>query len=172
MKIDLKKLFDVEGESLSYEETIDLSDFEEWGERPIKKPVSVKGEFRNRAGVVTLNYSADYVIDSFCSRCLERISRSETKHFSHTLVVSLSNTDETSEELDEALIVLGGYELDTTELVSSDIILELPIKMLCKEDCKGICQGCGKNLNKEQCVCEPEEWADDRLKDAFDKLFS
>lgn len=170
MKIDLKKLFDIEGEVLPFSEAVDLSDYEEWGERPFKKPVSVKGEFKNRAGVVTVNYTADYELNASCSRCLEEIKRAETKQFNHTLVASLSN--EESENDDESLIVLDGYEIDVTELVSTDIVLELPIKMLCKEDCKGICQGCGKNLNKEKCVCQPEEWADSRLKDAFSKLFS
>ncbi|MEG1993943.1 MAG: YceD family protein, partial [Oscillospiraceae bacterium] len=147
-------------------EKLDLSDFEQWGEKPFKKPVLVSIEFRNRAGVVTMDYEADYEIDSVCSRCLEQIHEEQNKRFSHTLVTELNQED------NDEYVVLDGYELDVTELVFTDIVLELPIKMLCSADCKGICQGCGKNLNKEKCVCEPEEWADSRLKAAFGELFS
>lgn len=166
MKIDLKRLFDIVGEKLSLNEELNLSDFEQWGEKPFKKPVLVSIQFQNRAGVVTMEYTAEYEINTACSRCLEQIIKTESKHFSHTLVTELNQSD------NDEYVVLNGYELDVTELVYTDIILELPIKILCSADCKGICQGCGKNLNKEKCVCKSDEWADERLKAAFGELFS
>lgn len=43
--------------------------------------------------------------------------------------------------------------LDLEELILSDILLELPTKLLCKEDCKGLCPHCGCNLNHQSCDC-------------------
>lgn len=166
MKIDLKRLFDNEGEKLSLKEELNLSDFEQWGEKPFKKPVLVNITIQNRAGIVTMDYTADYKLETVCSRCLEEIVKEESKHFSHTLVTELN--DDYSDEY----VVVEDNKLDVTELVFTDIILELPIKILCSADCKGICQGCGKNLNKEKCVCKPDDWADERLKAAFGELFS
>ena len=44
--------------------------------------------------------------------------------------------------------------IDLTEDIRQDIILELPIKILCKEDCKGLCPHCGSNFNREKCQCK------------------
>jgi uncharacterized protein len=54
--------------------------------------------------------------------------------------------------------------LDLTDSVREDILLALPQRFLCREDCAGICPGCGCNLNEEECTCpggEPDEnpWA-------------
>ena len=59
-------------------------------------------------------------------------------------------------------ILTEGNSLDLDELVVSDILLELPTKLLCKEDCKGLCSSCGRNLNEGKCGCE-EKTVDPRL---------
>ena len=43
--------------------------------------------------------------------------------------------------------------IDITQIAREEIIIDYPIKLLCKNDCKGICAGCGNNLNKRVCVC-------------------
>ena len=53
-------------------------------------------------------------------------------------------------------IVVENNVLDLDELVNEECQLFLPAKMLCKEDCKGLCQKCGKNLNYEKCECAKE----------------
>ena len=70
--------------------------------------------------------------------------------FEHVLVHRLfgDNTDE--------YILVEGYMLNLSELVESDILLELPTKMLCKEECKGLCQNCGKDLNEGSCNCKTQ----------------
>ena len=49
---------------------------------------------------------------------------------------------------------LTGYNLDADQLVGNELTLNLPMKVLCKEDCKGICNRCGANLNLETCDCD------------------
>ena len=47
--------------------------------------------------------------------------------------------------------------MDLDELIRTDILLELPTKFLCKEDCKGLCPTCGKNLNEGACNCQTHQ---------------
>ena len=49
------------------------------------------------------------------------------------------------------------YPIDITEIVENSIISTLPIKRLCSKNCKGLCQSCGANLNKEACNCNNED---------------
>ena len=69
-------------------------------------------------------------------------------NFEHILVHELAGEDE------EEFIVCGDYTLDLDELVAMDILLELPTRILCREDCKGLCNVCGQNLNTGSCNCE------------------
>lgn len=50
----------------------------------------------------------------------------------------------------------GKTSLDLTEDIRQEIILEYPLKPLCRQDCKGLCQVCGKNLNEGSCGHKPE----------------
>jgi len=52
---------------------------------------------------------------------------------------------------------LVGDEVDFDEMILENVRLNLPVKILCKEDCKGVCLICGKNLNREKCDCLKEE---------------
>ena len=61
--------------------------------------------------------------------------------------------DERDGELDEQPF-LNGYNLDVDQLVCNELLLSLPMKVLCREDCKGICNRCGANLNIETCDCD------------------
>ena len=48
--------------------------------------------------------------------------------------------------------------LNLDQLAQDDILLELPIKMVCGPDCKGLCPQCGCNLNRESCSCKQDDW--------------
>ena len=63
--------------------------------------------------------------------------------------VSISENEE-CEEKD----YIDGYNLDVDKLVFSEILLSMPRKNLCKEDCKGLCLVCGANLNIAECGCD------------------
>jgi uncharacterized protein len=57
-------------------------------------------------------------------------------------------------EPDELLYeFFDGEVIEVDRLVAEQIFLALPVKVLCSEDCKGICPGCGANLNEEACRC-------------------
>ena len=157
MKMDLGKIFDLEGESLVVEDVVDLSEVKlSSGVKPFVHPVPVKAVAENRAGVVTLNLSVDFTLRVPCDRCLEPFDRSYSLRPVHTVVREL-NGEDTGE-----YVVTPDAVVDVDELVLTDVVLELPMVMLCKEDCKGLCCRCGANLNDGDCGCT-KETGDPRL---------
>ena len=152
MQLDLKKLFEGAERLLNFEYELDLCDIEQWGEKPFKSPVAIKGKVVNRAGIVTLEYIADVAYSTKCGRCLDLIQESVHMEFTHTVVRQLN------QESDDDYVVVESGVLDMDELATDDISLELPIRVLCSEDCKGLCPVCGVNLNKTTCDCEQPKW--------------
>jgi len=73
-------------------------------------------------------------------------------------------------ELDEDIryVAPEQSEIDITEDIRETVLLAIPIKLLCKHDCKGLCPHCGANLNVESCTCA-EEMIDPRW-EALKKL--
>ena len=63
------------------------------------------------------------------------------------------SSEEQAMELDEKNY-MHGYNLDVDKLLYNEILIGWPMKILCREDCKGICNMCGQNLNKGTCDCE------------------
>ena len=71
-------------------------------------------------------------------------------------------------------MVVGYYEgdrLDLGEVIREQVLLGLPLKPLCREDCQGLCPRCGKNRNAGPCGCTPEEEAGDARLEPLRKLF-
>jgi uncharacterized protein len=48
-------------------------------------------------------------------------------------------------------------------LIEEQVLLALPTRPLCREDCRGLCSGCGVNLNSEECACDPAAPSDSRM---------
>ena len=163
MQLDLRRLFEGDEQILPFVFALDLSDVQQWGDRPFQAPVKISGQATNRAGIVTVRYAADYLLSGNCARCLEPVEQKKHQEFTHTVVRKLN------QQQDDDYIVCEDGILDLDSVAQDDILLELPIRMLCSEDCKGLCPVCGCNLNKEQCSCQQPEWEGRRIR-AFDNL--
>ncbi len=150
MILELEPIFNNIGHRLDFDYQLALTDLS-----LIEKPVHVKGSVYNRAGVVHFSAAAAFDTAAPCDRCAELTRRRFTVPIEHILVTSLNN-----EENDE-FILLSDMRFETDDLVREDIILSLPSSYLCREDCKGVCQYCGKNLNTGSCSCRAP--ADPRL---------
>ncbi len=157
MVLDFNRLFEVEGESVPLKYSLDLSDVEQWGIKPFESPVEIEGIVCNRTGIVTLTYTAEFSTTVPCDRCTESIAISQKLEFTHKLIAKLYNEDPDSDYVE---VPTG--KLDFKELATADLILELPNKYLCGDDCKGICMVCGANLNNTSCGCATKE-VDPRL---------
>ena len=150
MFIELEPIFNNIGESFSFDYELDLSDCEYDGIFPFKAPVMVKGVVKNTAGIVVIEMKVKVFYDGLCDRCAESVKREMDYVFSHTLVSTLNN-----EENDE-LMLIEDMHFNLDPLVTEDIFLSLPTKILCSEDCKGLCPKCGVNLNLGKCSCKKE----------------
>ena len=91
------------------------------------------------------------VLELPCDRCLEPVPTEFKLNFSKN--VDLDDTDGQINELDEKNYI-DGYNLDVDKLLYNEMLIGWPMKILCSEDCKGICNTCGQNLNKGTCNCE------------------
>ena len=151
MLLELKKVFLTEDENLNAEYDLDLSDLDFNGTRPFKTPVRVSANAVNRAGVVNLAVTTKFEYTGPCDRCGEETITPFEYSFNHTLVQSLVGENEGD------YIEVPDFTLDLDEPVTTDILLELPSKHLCKEDCKGLCPKCGKNLNTGDCGCDKRD---------------
>lgn len=146
MQINLKKLFLNEGASESFNYSFSMENVEVDGVKPFISPVLAKGQFRNYAGSVELEAQLEYDFSMPCHRCMEETLTHFDQSLKHALVRQLSEDDNDSYiQVEEVL--------DLDELFYADILLELPVKYICKEDCRGICPTCGINLNLNSCNC-------------------
>ncbi|WP_294131565.1 DUF177 domain-containing protein [uncultured Clostridium sp.] len=129
--------------SLSFE----LEPFEFEGEeiRAIEK-VCVEGVAISENDVIVINASIKTKLKLNCSRCLDA--------FIYPIDIDIEERFTNNKELDsEEIMFVDGDTLDITEIIENSIISTLPIKRLCKEDCKGLCSQCGANKNIENCSC-------------------
>ncbi len=156
MLVQCRALFMGEISELPIEAALDLSQVEFQGQYPFTTPVRVVGGITAHAGVVELSVRAVFEYSGQCDRCLAPFTRAYDLLLEHTLVTTLEN-----EENDD-YILLDNYQLDLSDLVLSDMLLELPYKSLCREDCRGLCPQCGKDLNDGLCGCRSQS-ADPRL---------
>lgn len=150
MRMDCQSLFDVIGEKKTLRLSLDFGKEELYGRFPFVTPVELEGEIENRAGVVKLVFHVKFCLALCCDRCLKELRRDFAYSFDHTLVRS-RNTDN-----DEYVVCEDGF-LDLWELTRTDLLLELPVKILCSPDCKGLCPHCGTDLNVGSCECEKKE---------------
>ena len=157
MIVDIKELFDAPGTSIPLEGEIDLSQVEIWGENIFSSPVQISGIFQNRSGIVTLKYRATAVLEYNCDRCGKKTRRNAEYEFEHWLARELASGNENDEYI---MVPTGNIDMD--ELVMTDVTLELPFQLLCREDCKGLCPTCGQNLNEGDCACKKQQ-TDPRL---------
>ena len=85
-------------------------------------------------------------------RCLDDVEVKVELEFEHKITTDTEAEDQ-SEELDENNYI-DGYSLDVEQLVYNELLTGWPTKILCSDDCKGICNVCGQNLNRGTCNCE------------------
>ncbi|HBB19212.1 MAG: DUF177 domain-containing protein [Ruminococcus sp.] len=145
MKFDLKQVFNIVGDSKDLDHQITADQLSDIRGLDLATPISIKGRVYNRAGVVYLEYTASFTLDHTCDRCLKDFQREYQLSFDHIVVPSLSGDN-------DDYIVADGECIEMNDIAVTDILLQLPVKILCKEDCKGLCMVCGCDLN--QCTCE------------------
>ena len=152
MRLGLSQIIDRPGESVSYSAVVDLSDLQYGTSFPVTEPVKAEGMVRNTAGVLVMKGMITTCIHGICDRCTAAFDRDLENPIDAVLVTELAN----EENEDEWVFTLEGDSADLEDIVRTIFVLNMDSKLLCSDDCKGLCCGCGKNLNFETCSCEKE----------------
>lgn len=152
MLLGLSKIIDCPGASVSFSTSVDLSDLVFGTCCPATEPVEAVGVVRNTAGVLMMTGTVKTVLHGVCDRCASEFSRDVEYPIDVVLVTELAN----EENEDEWVFPLEGDSADLEDIVRTVFVLNMDSKLLCKDDCKGICFRCGKNLNDGPCNCRKE----------------
>ena len=154
MLINLSEVFTLEGKEKTWEVPYEANSFEGAdGDYPVVSSEPIKVTVKNLGNrKLEVTGGANVTLAIPCARCLEPVEYTCELDFDQELDMKVSDDDRVK-DLDEQSY-LTGYNLDADQLVGNELTLNLPMKVLCKEDCKGICNKCGTNLNAATCDCD------------------
>ena len=158
MLLNLSKLKDNPGGTIPFQVDLDLHELAFGGCCPVTEPVTAVGEVRNTADVYVLSGTVRTTLHGVCDRCACEVVRPVEYPLHAILAESLENDDG---EEDPWLFLTEEGCADLDDIVTTTFVLSMDSKFLCREDCKGLCCRCGKNLNDGPCDCQPD--ADPRL---------
>ncbi|MBR5597270.1 MAG: DUF177 domain-containing protein [Lachnospiraceae bacterium] len=126
--------------------------FEEFMDETIKNEADVELVLSNIGkgkAVISGKVSLDFVLS--CDRCLKPVETTVVLDFSREIFAPEMLDDE---DMKEDQHFIDEYELDVESLLKEELQLAWPSKILCDEECKGICKKCGQNLNDGTCECD------------------
>ncbi|KGN02888.1 DNA-binding protein [Clostridium novyi A str. 4570] len=114
------------------------------------EPVNIKGTFKLTDRIVDFQGTLSTTLSLTCSRCLEK--------FNYPLEIEVNEEfSKQGNDKDNDIIIINSDRVDFEPIIETNIILSLPMKRLCSEDCKGLCFGCGTNLNHSKCDCKEND---------------
>ena len=118
-------------------------------------PARVLGQITDNAGYMRLTLAVTLPYATVCARCAKEVTGEFEMNFERTVVPE--GMVEDAEEKEEDFAVAENGKLDIDEQLVELLELEFPTRILCREDCKGLCQRCGKDLNEGPCDCPTVE---------------
>ena len=156
MIIDISKVVKSINKEVSEEVSIELTSFESrLGEFPILQKSPVVLTITNQENkTLFIRGAVDVTLSIPCGRCLEEVPTQIC--FDIDKKLDIKDNVLLDDEMEENDYLIG-FELDVDKLVYAEILVNWPMKVLCKEDCEGICKVCGANLNKGDCGCQRTE---------------
>ena len=151
--LDLAKVFSGEVPSFSF--SLPVPGEEEAGGMALSD-FAIEGKAVNVSGFLRISGTASCTLSAPCGRCLAPVQVRHTVPFDRPVVKTAS--DDESEDA----VLCEGEKIDPALLCLDTVLPELPLRLLCREDCKGLCPRCGKDRNAGPCGC-PEKEVDPRL---------
>ena len=149
MFLNLREIIEMPGGSVPFECELDVGrlDFPSIGS--YDAPPHAVGRVYNEAGVLHLTGTVKAGMTCLCDRCGAEFHKSKTTELCAVIV-------EENPEDDPELFVLDGDGVELGEILETLFILDMDMKLLCREDCRGLCSRCGKNLNLGTCTCKKQ----------------
>lgn len=157
MKVDITDLLSTENKIVEQQVETELASFKsKLGEFPITAKAPFELHLENQENKrLLISGETDVKIAIPCDRCLEEVSVDIHLVIDRKYLLGerLLEEDSDAEDTD----YMTGSNLDVDKLVYDEILVNWPMKVLCREDCKGICKKCGTNLNYKTCSCDRTE---------------
>ncbi len=158
--LDLKKLLDSSVDKIDFSLGIEDCGFVD---EAVRGSATASGVITNHSGLILLNGEIKPCLQVACARCGKEFGYTEPIKLTCKITDKLANSDE------DEFVIMQDFAIDIDDVVRSALILELPTRYLCKEDCKGLCEKCGCDLNEHSCKCDltvrDSRW--DKLLDYF-----
>lgn len=151
LEISLKPLVRGEERSVCFSYEIPL-DYSENGYK-LSGNASVNGKICDMGGYMRLEAQCSASYKTRCARCLKELDGELVKDFNRSVALTLESEDDG----EEYLIANENTVVDIDEALKEELCLSLPLRVLCKEDCKGLCIKCGCNKNEKECSCVTTE---------------
>ncbi|MDO4542473.1 MAG: DUF177 domain-containing protein [Bacillota bacterium] len=153
MKIKVDKLKNVAGIRSELEFTLSPEDAADSDLQLGSAPLVFKGAAENLDRVIEVTGTVEAVLKGVCDRCGEDLEYKVLADFSETFT-NLADKLPDEDDGEKCFHLFNGDEIDLWPYVEQAIFLAKPMKILCKEDCRGLCPQCGQNLNLEDCSCD------------------
>ncbi len=119
----------------------------------IREKSSVNLSFTNIGiGKILMQGEMKLVLEIPCDRCLQAVCVPLEPRFEQEIFAPDLNGQAKAEGEQQGFML--GYELNVEAFVNGEILINMPVKVLCKPDCKGICKQCGHDLNLGECGCD------------------
>ena len=154
MKLDVRPM--LRGERDRIEVDFELLPFEING-ASIDSNVKVLGDIVDTAGYMRLSLSVSFDYSGECARCLTPVNGRYETEFVRTVVSEGTLSEEQLEEDIDEYVVLENGVMDIDEQLREELILDFPMRLLCSEDCPGLCPKCGKPRREGDCGCDLTE---------------
>ncbi len=155
------ELFNVKNSPHKFEFSIAPTEIElEQENVKLIETVKTAGELTKGIAQIDVEGTINAKAEIECTRCLEPTEKDLEIPFKATFIAPEHFSKEKEAELNEADLDVSIYEndeIDLTELIREQIILNLPEQFFCRQDCKGLCAKCGENRNLIDCKCEGKE---------------
>lgn len=152
MIIDLSNVLKYEGAKIEFDSYLDIKEVDFVGDKyRFLKPIQVRGSVYKSGEPLQLTAQVSGAMNVNCYRCMRDVQ----KDFSFQMDEVLVNDDSYDTEDSEAIRFYGN-QIDITEIVINNVLMNISMKHLCSQECKGLCQQCGVDLNEKDCKCSSE----------------
>ncbi|MCT4612133.1 MAG: DUF177 domain-containing protein [Clostridia bacterium] len=152
MILDISKILLTKGEEVPFyfEEELCFDNFNGQRELCFNKPAKFSGTIENVSGILYMSGKLEASVDLKCDRCGQNIEN----EYMFLVEEAFSSTEAVD---DEEIRHIKGKQVDLSPILREAMLMQLPTKILCDNDCKGLCDCCGANLNNESCECNTEK---------------
>lgn len=117
----------------------------------------VVGELTDDAGYMRLHLTASLPYRGQCARCLAPVEGVFTLDFERTVAAEGTISEEQLEENIDSYVMIRDGKLDVDEPLREELLISFPMRLLCDENCEGLCPKCGKPKREGDCGCSTKE---------------